>query len=78
MRWGYCRALAIAATLDHDVGAARRQFTWPIRGPAWTERGNRHRHWSKPLSAWTDGMTTWRSRGGDKIRAEFEEAYAKA
>lgn len=28
----------------------------------------------KPVNAWKDGVSQWRSRGGDKIRAEYEES----
>lgn len=32
----------------------------------------------KPLSAWDDGVRTWKTNGGDTIRAEYEEALAQA
>jgi putative aldouronate transport system substrate-binding protein len=32
----------------------------------------------KPLSAWDGGVRSWRSAGGDKMRSEYEEAYAAA
>lgn len=31
----------------------------------------------KPVSAWSDAVKTWRSAAGDKIRGEYQEAYAK-
>jgi putative aldouronate transport system substrate-binding protein len=31
----------------------------------------------KPVSAWDDGVKKWRQVAGDKIRSEFEAAYAK-
>jgi putative aldouronate transport system substrate-binding protein len=31
----------------------------------------------KPLSSWDDALRTWRSGGGDQIRKEYQEAYAK-
>lgn len=30
----------------------------------------------KPVSAWADGVTAWRNAGGDRIRAELEQARA--
>jgi putative aldouronate transport system substrate-binding protein len=30
----------------------------------------------KPVSAWDGGVKSWRSAGGDKIRSEYEQAYA--
>jgi putative aldouronate transport system substrate-binding protein len=32
----------------------------------------------KPVSAWADGVKSWKSSGGDTIRAEYEKAYAAA
>lgn len=32
----------------------------------------------KPLSAWDDAVATWRTGGGDKIRAELQEQLQKA
>lgn len=31
----------------------------------------------QPLSAWTDGVASWRSGGGDTIRQEYEKSYQK-
>lgn len=31
----------------------------------------------KPISAWDDGVKTWRNSGGDKMRGELEAAYAE-
>jgi len=30
----------------------------------------------KPVSAWDAGVKSWQSGGGDKIRSEYEAAYA--
>lgn len=30
----------------------------------------------KPVSAWADAVKAWRAEGGDKIRAEYEQAFA--
>ncbi|MFD2081763.1 putative aldouronate transport system substrate-binding protein [Actinopolymorpha cephalotaxi] len=30
----------------------------------------------QPISAWADGVKTWRSNGGDQIRKEYEKSYA--
>lgn len=32
----------------------------------------------KPLSSWDDAVAAWKKNGGDKIRAEYEEAFAAA
>jgi putative aldouronate transport system substrate-binding protein len=32
----------------------------------------------KPLSAWDDGVRTWRQQGGDQIRSEYETSYEEA
>lgn len=32
----------------------------------------------QPISAWTDAVRSWRTRGGDKIRAEYEESFEAA
>lgn len=32
----------------------------------------------KPLSSWDDAVRQWKSRGGDKIAAEYEKAYSDA
>lgn len=32
----------------------------------------------KPLSSWDDAVATWRRNGGDRIRKEYEQSYAKA
>ncbi|WP_154796392.1 extracellular solute-binding protein [Occultella kanbiaonis] len=32
----------------------------------------------EPVSSWDDVVTDWRSKGGDTIRAEYEEGYAAA
>lgn len=31
----------------------------------------------RPVSAWKSGVDRWRQRGGDEIRAEYEEAFAE-
>lgn len=31
----------------------------------------------EPLSGWDDGVASWRSGGGDQIRHEYEESFAK-
>ncbi|GHJ37040.1 extracellular solute-binding protein [Streptomyces sp. TS71-3] len=33
---------------------------------------------NKPVSAWDDAVRSWRTQGGDAIRAEYEAAYADA
>lgn len=30
----------------------------------------------KPVTSWTEAVTSWRSNGGDQIRREYEESYA--
>ncbi|MEE1619706.1 hypothetical protein [Brachybacterium sp. J153] len=30
----------------------------------------------KPVSAWADGVATWKADGGDQIRDELEQALA--
>jgi putative aldouronate transport system substrate-binding protein len=32
----------------------------------------------QPVSSWKDVVSQWRQQGGDKIRSEFEAAYAQA
>jgi len=31
----------------------------------------------KPVSAWDDALKNWKTMGGDKVKAEFEEAFQK-
>ena len=31
----------------------------------------------KPVSSWSEVLGTWRSTGGDKVRAEFEQALQR-
>lgn len=31
----------------------------------------------KPVSSWSEAVATWRSRAGDKMRAEYEESFAR-
>jgi len=32
----------------------------------------------KKLTDWDSGVKTWRDKGGDTIRAEYEKSYAEA
>jgi putative aldouronate transport system substrate-binding protein len=32
----------------------------------------------KPLSSWKEAVRDWKQRGGDKIRAEYQESFAQA
>ncbi|WP_420113162.1 hypothetical protein [Pseudactinotalea sp.] len=46
-------------------------------GDALTDLGVDILHGRKPVSAWTEGVETWKKGGGDAMRDEFEQAYAE-
>jgi putative aldouronate transport system substrate-binding protein len=31
-----------------------------------------------PVSSWKEAVTKWRNGGGDKIRAEYQQAFSEA